>query len=72
MDLVSIRSLSNAITIQDDITTDSCRKAIKRELKTWLADCVLHDGAPNVGKNWIHDAFMQGYISLFLDFNWNR
>jgi len=64
VDLVSIRPIPNVITIQSDITTDDCRNRLKKEMGDWKADCFLHDGAPNVGKSWLHDAYSQNTLTL--------
>lgn len=64
VDLAPIKPIPRTITFQSDITTDKCRATIRQHFKTWKADTVLHDGAPNVGTAWVHDAFSQAELTL--------
>ena len=64
VDLAPIKPIPRCITFQSDITTDKCRSTIRQHLKTWKADTVLHDGAPNVGAAWVQDAFSQAELVL--------
>lgn len=64
VDLSPIKPIPKVITFQSDITTDKCRATIRSHLKTWKADTVLHDGAPNVGTAWVQDSFNQAELTL--------
>jgi len=64
VDLSPIKAIPRVITFQSDITTDKCRATIRQHLKTWKADTVLHDGAPNVGTAWVQDSFNQAELVL--------
>ncbi|KAF4471919.1 et-dependent rRNA methyltransferase SPB1 [Fusarium albosuccineum] len=64
VDLAPIKPIPGVITFQSDITTEKCRATIRQHLKTWKADTVLHDGAPNVGTAWVQDSFNQAELAL--------
>ncbi|KAK9315251.1 Spb1 C-terminal domain-containing protein [Lipomyces starkeyi] len=64
VDLAPIKPIPKVITFQEDITSDKCRAQLRQHLKTWKADCVLHDGAPNVGTAWVQDAYTQSELVL--------
>ncbi|KAK9458537.1 Spb1 C-terminal domain-containing protein [Lipomyces oligophaga] len=64
VDLAPIKPIPNVISFVEDITSSKCRAQLRQHLKTWKADAVLHDGAPNVGTAWVQDAFTQSELVL--------
>lgn len=64
VDLAPIKPIRGVTTIQADITTQRCRNLLKKEIPDHGCDVVLHDGAPNVGTSWTHDAYAQNELVL--------
>lgn len=64
VDLVPIAPIRGVKTFVGDITDDKTRKMIVTWLKKEPADCVIHDGAPNVGGVWSRDLYDQNALVL--------
>ncbi|KAJ3336241.1 AdoMet-dependent rRNA methyltransferase spb1 [Gonapodya sp. JEL0774] len=64
VDIVPIKPVHRCLTFVEDITTEKCKQTIRRELKDWKADVVVHDGAPNIGTSWTSDAYAQNVLTL--------
>jgi len=65
VDLAPIRPIRGVTTLVEDITTQSCRAALKRVTPQGLKyDVVIHDGAPNVGGNFAKESYTQAALTL--------
>ncbi|KAM0395142.1 hypothetical protein ACHAQC_004987 [Fusarium culmorum] len=63
-DLSPIKPIPRVTSFQSDITSEDCRATLKRLIKSFPVDTVIHDGAPNVGTAWTQDAFDQNALVL--------
>ena len=64
VDLDPIRPIRGCQTFVGDITTQTCRATLKKMLNSEKCDCVIHDGAPNVGGAWSSEAATQSILVL--------
>jgi len=64
VDLVPIAPIRGVKTFVGDITDDKTRKMILTWLRKEPVDCVIHDGAPNVGGVWSRDLYDQNALVL--------
>lgn len=68
VDLVPIRPVRGAVSIEADITKPECRSSLKRIMSSHgcrAFDLILHDGSPNVGGRYSQEATSQN--SLVID-----
>lgn len=68
LDLLPIRKIRGVTTFDEehggDITSQKCRTVLKREMNNKKADCIVCDGAPNVGGAYAKDAYVQNELVL--------
>ena len=64
VDLMPIKPIPGCVSFVSDITTDKCRQQVRAEMKGQKADLVLCDGAPNVGSDYVKDAFVQNELTV--------
>ncbi|XP_052193973.1 uncharacterized protein LOC127802297 [Diospyros lotus] len=67
VDLVPIRPLRGAVSVEEDITKPQCRVAIKKLMAQHgcrAFDLVLHDGSPNIGGAWAQEATTQNALVI--------
>ncbi|KAL7673533.1 hypothetical protein ACOME3_008388 [Neoechinorhynchus agilis] len=66
VDLYPIKPIACDVkTIRADITTAKCKVELDQVIGgSHQADIVLHDGAPNMGTNWLIDAYNQNSLVL--------
>ncbi|GBG32672.1 AdoMet-dependent rRNA methyltransferase spb1 [Hondaea fermentalgiana] len=65
VDLLPIKPIRGCTTFVEDITSETCRQKIRKEMRGNKADVVLCDGAPNVGAEYSKDAFVQNELAVY-------